>query len=382
MKACRRLNLPTTLLALSCLALAACADTKQPSFANPMSLVSATPLGNDQGQQPATIRGTIVDGPVDNRTITITNRHGQVKRTLTENGKGDFALATIFAKDDFPLLFSARDEAQLLVIGDPGFTLLSTAPRPMLGQRISINAYSTLITKTAMRLPGGINSPNLERARSSVVSQLNFGLYGEFKDNPITTMTTEANIHVITKANEALSEMIRRTSRQLNMSGRHMTPDDVIDALAADLVDGQLDGSGATGTQPRISAVANFIAGQVALEAITNELRVRNIDATPSLDYIIASTYPQSGNRTRNVHLTDALIEQAMAAIEIANRISPNPQLAKTAEGLRQLTPFMRPERARKILPGGVREKLGEISRRIVMSDNTTIKRLNAFTRS
>ncbi len=375
-------NLPSAILAMACLALVACADTKQPNFAGPMSLTNTAPFGNDQGQQPATIRGSIVDGPVDNRVITITNRQGQFKRTVTENGKGTFALATIFSKDDFPLLFSAKDEAQLLVIGDPGFTLLSTTPRPALGQRVSINAYSTLITKTAMRLPGGIDSANLEIARSHVVSELNFGLYGEFKDNPLTTQTTQSNIHVITKANEALSEMIRRTSRQLNMSGRHMTPDDVIDAIAADLVDGQLNGVGATGTNPRLSAVAHFIAGQVALEAITNELRVRNIDATPSLDYIIASTYPESSHRTRNVHLTEALIQQAMKTIEIANRISPNSQLAETAQGLAQLTPFMRPDRAKKILPGNLQGKLGEISRRIVMSDNTTIKRLNAFVSS
>ena len=379
MKTRRRLKLNHALLMLACLTLAACADTKQPSFASPMSMNSAAPLGNAQGQQPATIRGSIVDGPVDNRVITITTRRGEVKKSITENGAGSFALATIFAKDDFPLIYRARDEAQLLVIGDPGFTLLSTSPRPALGQRVSINAYSTLITKTAMKLPGGIDPTTIEKATTSVTSQLNFGLYGEFKDNPTSTLTTEANIHIITKANEALSEMIRRTSRQLNMSGRHMTPDDVIDALAADLVDGQLNGVGAVGTHPRISAVANFIAGQVALEAITNELRVRNIDATPSLDYIIASAYPRSQNRTRNVHLTDALIHQAMVAIEIANRISPNPQLSKTAAALQQLTSFMRPDRAKKILPGNVREKLGEISRRIVMSDSTTVKRLNAF---
>ena len=364
-------------VAFVCLALSACADTKQPFSST--AAASSQQSASHSGQRAVTIEGSIVDGPVDNRTITVRNTHGLLKKAFTEDGKGAFQLTTIFRDEDFPLLFTARDETQLLVVGDPGFTLLSAIIRPTIGQRVSISAYSTLITSVALKLPGGLTEDNMEKARDYVMATLDFGLYGAFKDDPIHTLTTPENIHVITKANETLSELIRRTSERLNISGYHMTTDDVISALAADLVDGRINGRGANGTRPRVSAMANFIAGQVALESITNELKVRNSVATPSLDYAILSIYPESRNRIRNVHLTDALMQQAAKTLNIAKLINPTPEIDQTLAGLEKLTSFMRPDRAKKILPAtaGINTVLSEVSRRISLSSKGDIKQVN-----
>ena len=362
-----------------CLTLIACADTKQPNFTNPMSVVGSGQPSTPQGQIPTSITGSIVDGPVDNRTITVRNASGQTKKILTEDGQGGFRLASVFSQADYPLIFTAEDEAQLLVMGDPGFTLMSTSPRSAIVQQVSINAYSTLITKVALKLPGGITVDNLDTARDHVVSQLNFGLYGAFKDNPTKTLTTENNIHVITKASEALSEMIRRTSKQLNINGHHMTTDAVVDAIAADLVNGKLDGIGPVGTDPNVSAIAHLMSGQVALEAITNELQVRSTNVAPSLDYVITSTYPESSYRTKNVHLTEELISQAKMAVQIANSVLPSDELTDIMAGLEQLTPFMRPDRARKILPGNMSHSFEIVSRQVAKSGNEGARKVNVM---
>ncbi len=371
----RRLGTLTLLLAL-----AGCADTKQPVLAKLVGEGEERPVAEAlPGSRPVVARGSIVDGPVDNRTIAVLNRKGQLRTRLLEDGSGNFQLTTLFPEEDFPLLLQAGEPSPLQVVGDPGFTLLAAIVKPSLDQRVSLNAYATLITKVAQRLPRGLTPSNLETARRHVLANLDFGLYGAFRDDPLTTLTDADNVHVVVKGCEALAETIRRASERLNLAGHHTTADDVLDSLAADLTDGHLDGTGTPGAHPRVAAVAAFVAGQVALEALVNEIRGGGRDATASLDYLIARQFPSTAVRTRNVHLTEALIERARVGIEIAHRMRPNRETSEAARALARLTPFMRPDRARKILPAALPRTLDHVAHRIATSSPVIIERINTL---
>ena len=48
------------------------------------------------------------------------------------------------------------------------------------------------------------------------------------------------------------------------------------------MVDGALDGQGASGTNPSVTATANVVSAQVLVEALSNNLKVSGAIATAS----------------------------------------------------------------------------------------------------
>ncbi len=86
------------------------------------------------------------------------------------------------------------------------------------------------------------------------------------------------------KSSEALGEMIRRTRDQLTTAGTVISGDAVMQAIAADMTDGYLDGVGIAGTDSAVSAVATVASSQVLVEALSNNLRVGGVIATDIID--------------------------------------------------------------------------------------------------
>jgi len=172
--------------------------------------------------------------------------------------------------------------------------------------------------------------------------------------------------------------MIRRTQHDLTQAGYSYSNNDVMNALSADLSDGLLDGLSESGqAQPRISAVAHLVAGEVAIEAITNDLRVNEQHITAELDYSISSSFPSSRLRTENAHLTNEMIEQAYLATKTAGEIIPSPHLSIIKSRLRQLTAFTQPERARRELPPSSKGYLNNVITYIASASEQEIKRVN-----
>jgi hypothetical protein len=92
-----------------------------------------------------------------------------------------------------------------------------------------------------------------------------------------------------------------------------MGADEVVHAIAADLVDGSLDGLGSDGSSAHIAAVANIVSAQILLEAMRNELRVNDVDASSAMDDALLVTYPSAstGTSTDNVLIPQPAISQA-----------------------------------------------------------------------
>ena len=112
---------------------------------------------------------------------------------------------------------------------------------------VRINPFPTLIVKIVQSLPGGTNVANIKAATRAVTQTLGFGLDPDLVPEPIRSPVTDANAASLLKASEALGEMIRRTRDRVAATGR---PD------------------------PRITAVAKLVSGQVLVEMLANTLRV------------------------------------------------------------------------------------------------------------
>src|SRR5690606_639670 len=111
----------------------------------------------------------------------------------------------------------------------------------------NINPFSTLAVAAAKRMTGGLTAGNLASALQSVVTEFNSGLPPLAAFNPMTTPVDDKNVAMVVKASEALAEVLRRTHQSAAAARPELSVDDVVEALASDLVDGVLDGQGAEG---------------------------------------------------------------------------------------------------------------------------------------
>ncbi len=147
-----------------------------------------------------------------------------------------------------------------------------------------------------------------------------FGLDPGVIVDPINTQITNANIAGLIKSSEAMGEMMRRIRDLIAATGRQTSGDAVLAALAADMQDGKLDGLDASGTDPRISAVAKVVSGQVLLEALANTLKVGGIIATPVIDQAILTTRPgiSTDNPSQSVRITEGMLQQTQTALAAA----------------------------------------------------------------
>ncbi|RLJ18659.1 hypothetical protein DJ030_11485 [bacterium endosymbiont of Escarpia laminata] len=267
--------------------------------------------------------GSVGDGPVVGATVTIRNRNFEVISSTTSDNRANFSYVGEIADEQFPLIIEATLGIDLVTNAQPDFTLTAVV-MDRSQTRINLNPHSTMIVKTALAMPGGLNLANLNSARETVITKMNFGLDTALVTDPITNDINDNNVAVITKASEVFGEMVRRTSYWI---GNNIDEDAVFAALAADLVDGALDGVGGPGTNARYTAIAHVVSAQVLIEAMLNDLQVNNTSATLALDNAIEQIMGNAGvaNRsTTTVAINDLMIEQAKFALAAARAIDPN----------------------------------------------------------
>ena len=267
--------------------------------------------------------GSVGDGPVVGATVTIRNRNFEVISSTTSDNQANFAYVGEIADEQFPLIIEATLGIDLVTNAQPDFTLTAVV-MDRSQTRINLNPHSTMIVKTALAMSGGLNSVNLNSAREAVITKMNFGLDTALVTDPITNDITDNNVAVITKASEVFGEMVRRASYWI---GNGIDEDAVFAALAADLIDGALDGVGGPGTNARYTAIAHVVSAQVLIEAMLNDLQVNNASATLALDNAIEQIMGNAGTANRStttVTINDLMIEQAKFALAAARAIDPN----------------------------------------------------------
>ncbi len=274
------------------------------------------------------LSGSVGDGPITGATITFEGDNGLNEDSATSDGSATYQTNLELKTSQFPLVIKATGGTDMVTRGAPDFTLYSVVVSHT-QQRISnINPHSTLITRTAQYLEGGITRENISTAQEAVLRIFSFGLDPRVIYDPIETIITADNAANISKSSEVLGEMIRRIRDALITAGVDVSGDDVVDALAADLVDGKLDGVGAEQANRRIAALASFISGQVLLEAAANRLVVNNVVATTAMDAAITATRPTENPRlTGDVVITAEMLAQIKALANSAASLAPLPAL-------------------------------------------------------
>ena len=187
--------------------------------------------------------GSVGDGPVVGATVSVYDRNGTLLQTVASDGYAYYSTSVQVEENAYPLILEVRGGIDLVTGRTPDFKLISIVLDSSV-IHANLNPYTTFMVEIARNMPGGITVANISAARVIVMDKLNFGLNPAFVKDPVGTQITDQNVAVMVKSSEAFGEMIRRTRDQLMAIGLAATGDDIVAALAHDLVDGELDGNG------------------------------------------------------------------------------------------------------------------------------------------
>jgi len=299
----------------------------------------------------AEVSGSVGDGPITGATVEIYNVKGELVSTEISDTTASYKSSFNVHPRDYPLFLKVSDGIDLVTGDAPDFGLVSVMMHSS-KSTANINPFSTLIVKMTESMAGGVSEENINYSNAIVMEKFSFGLDPAEVDNPVTERISNRNVADIVKASEALGEMIRRTRDLISAAGTTITGDDVINAIAADLTDGFLDGTGATGSDPTIAAVANIVTGQVLVEAIINSLKVNGIIATDVIDQAISTTHPsvKSSQMSDSVRITSGVISQANRSIAAAQVIDSSTRLTELSAGIGSISANASPAEASGIL--------------------------------
>lgn len=299
------------------------------------------------------ISGSVGDGPVVNANLVVHAKDGAVLDQTVSDQDAGYNLQLKTKGKYYPLTIDALGGTDLVTQLPPGFTLRSASTEPRKKAIVNLNPFTTLAVAMAGRMNGGLTSSNIASALDTVLNEFNLGLTSQLSLDPMTTPVDDSNLAEIVKASETLAEVLRRTRDSVS-SVHDYTIDELIDAVAADLVDGTLDGAGGPGTDRYASAVLVVAAAQVTIEAMVNELRVNGQVATPLLDATImqlasGSAAPLTDSRP----VTSPMLATALRGVDAAIVIADSTELQTLRSALAGIPPGATPSAARQLLPAG-----------------------------
>ena len=341
-------SLGVLVLAVFALSLQGCGggSSDQASGSGSSSTTSSTDIAVD-------LRGSVGDGPVVGAQLTVTASSGETLQNAVSDQQAGYNIQFKTKGKYYPLLIAATGGTDLVTNRAPDFALTSMATQPGGKAVTNLNPFTTLAIAVAKQMSGGLTDTNVANALTIVVAQFDCGLASLANSGVMSAAIDDSNLAEIVKSSETLSEILRRTNAAMVAARGSSTIDAVINALAADLVDGTLDGQGAaSGTDPEVSAVAAIISAQVLMEAMTNTLQVDGQSATAALDNAIntLASSPMTAP-TASVPITAAMIDRAERGVAAANAISPSTDLQQVLSDLGQLTAGMLPADVAAILP-------------------------------
>lgn len=329
-----------------------------------------------------TLSGSVGDGPIANARIRLRARTGEVLTRTSSSATADYQLTIKTQGRKYPLTIEADRGIDLVTGAPPDFALLSAAESPSKRTVVNLNPFTTLIFHTAIQA-GGISGENVSAARHAVISRYGFGLDREQVPDPSSTPIDDSNVHLIVKTSETLGEMIRRTRDALYGAGSNLDGDGVVEALAADLVDGYLDGRGAGRHDPRVAAVATVASAAVLVEAMANRLHVYGYDATRAMDdaiRVVQPTAPSSSN-TANVGIPAEGFAQAILALHAATVLVDDARIGETIEVLQRAAPGTLPATIAAQLPAGIDAVLDGAIGHAAFADERQLAAVNAIAR-
>ncbi|MDH3977809.1 MAG: putative Ig domain-containing protein, partial [Gammaproteobacteria bacterium] len=291
------------------------------------------------------VSGSVGDGPIIGGNVVIRNAAGEVIAVQQSDSFAHYRHDVVVPVDAFPLSISVEDGTDLVTGSLPDFPLMAALTQPHLSQTANLNPMGTMAVMVAGKMEGGLTDENINTASGIVETVFNFGIDTAVFDDPISAEVTSDNIANVVKASEAFGEAIRRSHLTLTAAGYDVDPASLMDTLSADLIDGRVDGSGASGSDARIAAVSNITSAQVVLETIANQLKVGGIDATQAMDQSIQQVAGSTNVAlTGSVPVSQALIEQAQVLLDAAISIDSSTELESLRLALNEVEPGQLPE--------------------------------------
>jgi hypothetical protein len=353
--------------------LAGCLSLEEDTDSAGPAAVSTTSTATD-----VLIAGSVGDGPVTGATITVYTNDGEVLGSVVSDDAATFRSTFKVRGNEYPLRLTVSDGIDLVTGTAPDFEMVSVMLKPS-DKRVNINPFTTLIVLQAENMPGGLNSDNVDAAHRTVLEKLGFGLDSSIIADPITTEITDENVAHLVKSSEALGEMVRRTRDLIAATGKVASGDSIMKALAADLVDGFVDGFGAAGASPIVASVANVVSGQVLVEAMSNSLRVNGVVATSVIDQSILTTHTGTGSvqLTGSVSVTAQMLDQTSVAVAAAQVLDPGEALMDVAAGLASLTPGSSPDEVMDVLPEGSESAFDNAVYQVATASDDTVTGIN-----
>jgi hypothetical protein len=358
----------------------ATASVTPPAVTDP----APTPPVADSGEEIIENRlaGSVGDGPIIGATILVFNVSGLKVAEFSSDESATYVASVKEKGSEYPLTMRAEGGTDLVTGSPPDFVMTSAIARPARSSRGNINPHGTLIVEASARIPGGI-ADNLQVARNTVLARLNFGLDPTVVPDPLETEVSDTNVAVLVKASESLGEMVRRTRDALRASAE-ISGNEVMAALAADLVDGPVDGRGAPGSNPRIAAVATMASAQVLAESLQNGLYVNGIHAAQLMDEAIGTVRPRVSEAamTESVAANTEMLSQARLAVDAAWALTESPVLAELHKTLHAVQPGARPADVRGRFPDGWRDALSAAIQTAAFGSEEDVEIVNAIVRN
>jgi hypothetical protein len=325
------------------------------------------------------VSGSVGDGPIAGARLRVRTNSGSVIAETTSTETADYNLVIKTQGKNYALTIEADQGVDLVTGMPPDFALLSAIMKPSSRTVSNLNPFTTLIYGAA-RHAGGINDSSVASINAAVVSRYGFGLDTAIVPDPTNSPINDGNVHVIVKTSETLGEMIRRTRDALYIAGGNLDGDGIVNALAADLVDGWIDGAGASGQSTRVAAVANVASGAVLVQAMANRLHVYGYDATRAMDDAIRIVQPSApaSSSTANVGVPAEALRQAVRSLFAAAVLVDDPRISDTIAVLMAAPPGALPSYLAPQFPAGIDEVLDEAVRRASLANDSQLAQVNA----
>jgi len=330
-----------------------------------------------------TVTGSVGDGPAVNASVTFRTKSGEDVATFRSNASGSYSAELSISKRHFPLRIDATGGTDIVTNTAPDFVLFSAVPSAREKVTANVNPFSTFAYHIAMDLNGGLTGDNLLAAEKIVASSLNSGLTTLADTGPMQTPVSAANAAEMIKASETLAEIVRRTRDSLKSAGHGVNADEVIEALASDLIDQVIEGNGGPRADARIAATASIVSAQVILEAMNNQLHVNGVDATDAIRSAIDQVAPGAADPALDqLGVTADMIDQASVGLAAAYAISGDARIAALMQVVAGVQPGMEAPLVRTMMPADYRSALGTAVSMAAAGNAAVVAAVNEAVRS
>ena len=272
------------------------------------------------------LTGSVGDGPIIGADITVFDANGTALISGPSDSSARYVL-DVPGDAAFPLTVEASGGMDLVTGVNSDFVLRTATFGP--SQLVAnVSPVSTIAVQTAVCMSGGLSAENIDFAIASMNSELSMGLDMARTGDPIFDPVDAGNIADVVLANEAIGETLRRSRDALAGTSSSFSLRDIIDQVACDLGDGQIDGVGPN-VEKRV--ILTFIAASagVMLETMAHQLRVNGSDATFAMDQSIIAVLPGEPfpPDVSSVQITAEFVHQAETAMHVARNIVTNVSL-------------------------------------------------------